>query len=529
MDNIKPSSRDRYLRDVKKLQKFLLLNDDKFNIDFFANNDNLVSIETIIESQSFGIARKSEYIRSLCAVLSACYIPHENFKKILNKYSKTTPKPVVNDLNIYELSRFLDNDKLDGIIRLICLALINNISIDMSSILKSTINDELSEYNISIATKTWRIGKKTILLNDKFCECIIKYKITTIQNFSLSKVSRMFKNLTGYNYSDYSRVLNELGKNIIDIDSKYIDNKHEEIITNADSEHFGYEWDYLESLGINIVHIKNIQRLSVKIGISEKKFDINVYNDIKILDFIKNDDIMLNTKHNIITSLCVILDKTAGLLYNEYSICRMQMELDLARTNLTRIVPWFPNLYNKLYKIYKDITIRKSIRILCLSMVCNIKDSDGLMTYEIDDDEIGVLRPSDFMNTRLNCDNGDESYLNMAEKCWTIRGKYTKNKCERVLRLNSKFTNGIEEIYGNKLPQYLIVTESGTKYSSGFSDGILDSIGINFDIIRASYFTWRETTVTRRIELLNLCRKQGHQYSTAMLNYKRHIDYSIEL
>ena len=85
---------------------------------------------------------------------------------------------------------------------------------------------------------------------------------------------------------------------------------------------------------------------------------------------------------------------------------------------------------------------------------------------------------------------------------------------------------GIMEIYGKILPEYMIVKEDGSKYSSGISDITFDTLGIGFDTIRSSYFTWREATTTNRKELLELCWRQGHKYSTAMMNYKRRVQRS---
>lgn len=217
------------------------------------------------------------------------------------------------------------------------------------------------------------------------------------------------------------------------------------------------------------------------------------------------------------TAICILLEEIAGCLYNEYKMYQLELQLDEYKSNLCRNVPWFLDLYQDIKRVY-ETSNHKSLRVLCLVVLSNVCENNGKLL--ISEQEIGVIRPSDLINTKF-VDDGKHSYLDLQSRNWLIRKGQTKNKMERLLCISETLSKGIEEIYENKLPEYMIVSKNGKQYSGSMSDVIKEHVGCTFDEIRSSYFSWRERTVADRTELLRLCHRQGHKFSTAMMNYKR--------
>jgi hypothetical protein len=508
--------KERYIRDVKHLQERLQLPIDKFEHEYFTNNNNLPTITAVLDNQKIGDARKADYLRSVCALLSDMYITHPGLKQVLSGYSKQARKKERIILDRTPLKTLLADSKTSPLIKVLCGILIYNVPVDLSTMIKSTINDPTSCYNYNTETHTWMVNTVEHVVNKEFTDLVSKISSNNFTHANLTTISRLFKAATGHTFTEYSYTEKQ----------RTVTNEEiHEVKTSSFTEEC-YEWGSLLNNNVVAIHIQNIKHMSEKLGETSDYFDAPYYNNPETLFVIRSmTDMSINTKHNIVTALCVVLDVTAGQLYNEYTIYRMELELELAKSNIERKVPWFPNMYQKMYDIYKNSAASKAVRVICMMVVCNITDP---VTMHVDiETELGVLRPSDLISCRIS-DKCEGSYVDLKHKTMLIHKDYTKNKQERMLKLSDNFIEGIREIYGERLPEYLVVTEDGSKYGSSISNTILDTVGVNFDIIRASYFTWREATVKTKREILKtLCWKQGHQYSTAMMNYKRIIDYSI--
>jgi len=567
ISHVSPITKERYIRDTKNLQKLLGLQFDIFKKDFFLNPDNLPYINEIISKQPVGNARKAEYLRSVCALLSAIHESHKDLSILMTNYPIKKSVKQIETVNIQdtrqELLNNINNSNLDILVRILSAMLIYNVPTDISTMIKSTINDSSSEYNFDTTTSIWKTNKNRYKIDQEFTNFIQSLNLSRFTTNNISRISNLFKSATGHTYSEYQRSLKEEIKELkeekIDEDQliegddlfKY-ESQTEIEIQSEDTNKVGedqpieqvhiditnisqyYTWDYLQSiLKINEIHIQRIKYLSKHLKQTTEAFDHVFYNNSNTINKIKElKNLSLNTKHNYLTAICTILDVTGGINYQEYTIYRLEIELELIKSNLQRTIPWFPNIYKKLYDTYEDTIVNKSIRIICLFIISNIHDN-----FKIDPlTEIGVLRPSDILRTRLykNAEetSEDESYLNLSTKRYIVHESCTKNKTYRELQLNDTIIQGIQNIYGNKLPKYLFVTDDGNKYASASSISAMlyKYTDLNFDTIRSSYFTWRDAiskTSEERKQLIELCRRQGHQYSTAILDYKRIIDYDL--
>jgi hypothetical protein len=384
------------------------------------------------------------------------------------------------------------------------VVLLNGIKMDISKLLVSTMTD----------VQSW---PETVLCEIK---CIINAEQQSFgHGTNLKAVSKKFKTLTGYTYTETVNILG-MNKCIIKAPLESIPDECSGYV-EVDTMRY-YEW---ESLKIVQIHKDNIRRLAERFGVKTDRFNWTVFNDLTMLRNIKDLDVAISTKLNYVTAICVVLDYTAGILYTEYVMLRMELALNIARENLQRKVPCFTELIKPIRKCFYDKTANESVRILCLVIMNNVTgDGINLMVKNLAT-ETGVLRPSDLINTTFN-DVG-ENYIALLDKQWEIRACSTKNKQKRTLLLDSDFIDGVYFIYGDKLPEYLVVAKGCEKYTGSMSDIITQHLGYNFDIIRSSYFTWRNRTAQNREELIELCRRQGHKYSTAMMNYNRIVDHSI--
>lgn len=282
----------------------------------------------------------------------------------------------------------------------------------------------------------------------------------------LAKLSREFTKVYGMKYSEYCKMNNTCKCCAF------------------------LSWDTLLLDGINKLHIECVKRH----GPCKSHFSM----DIDTVEYMTN----VMPDITFVKSICVILDVYAGKMYGEYALKLKELELARERTLSSRIVPEFSIIHTRCLELMNNDNIPMSIRVLSLFISSNI-------ISELKN-EIGICRPSDFMNTYI-CIH-DKNYINITFHTWHIKGNYTKNKRNRTLLLHQSICDKLVEWKCDQL-----ITES----ESVVSRMIREYFGFTFNVIRAAYFTWRETTEINRRQLHNLCYSQGHSYSTAMINYKR--------
>jgi len=127
-----------------------------------------------------------------------------------------------------ELTILLTNPETDPTIRIMCSMLLNNIPVDISTMLRSTINDPSSDYNFDTTTSVWKTYNKRYRVSQEFTDLITSLNLLPIpiqssnskkqvlkglekktyprfSLYSITKTSRLFKNTTGHNYTEYQR------------------------------------------------------------------------------------------------------------------------------------------------------------------------------------------------------------------------------------------------------------------------------------------------------------------------------------
>jgi hypothetical protein len=216
----------------------------------------------------------------------------------------------------------------------------------------------------------------------------------------------------------------------------------------------------------------------------------------------------LNTQLNYLNSLCKFLELTMAKHYTDYTLLRDQISLKLHQQNADREVTPYMDIAPKLQAAILNGSASRDLKIMC-NLLLSIKD--------FNETNVGALRFSDLVNTRLEDDN-DHHYLYLQTRIWTLRSAHTKNKQDRIAKVSVGFA---EYIAGLNLDttQGLICGSTGKTH--GISKEFLKHIGVNFTDVRASYVTYLDA-VCEDVELIRtICNNQGHKLTTALESYRR--------
>ena len=498
------STRARYTRDSRRLHLIVQRPEETFDLEYFQDTENIPAIRMAIDGLEVGTARKREYIRTICSILRVLRIPHREYLYLLKEYREEGPQERERAAETI-LETVMNDVNKDKTVRVLCILLHYGVSCDISGLLKARLDTD----------RGCLITDKGLIPLPAGCLAALQDMMPLCSTDSISTISRRFKAQTGHNYSEFKKGSNTASEKAESAETEAAHNCQE-------TDCYYHDW---AALDIVAIHKDNIRYLCKRLNVCHCRYNWTYFNQEETLQLIRQlTDIADNTRINYLTALCVIMERTAGRLYSEYSIYRQELILQTSKDNLRREISWFPNIYKDIVKLVSDKSVNSSIRVLTLLITDNVRESgDEIMVADVRT-ETGILRPSDLVNTQLGAaDNGVESYISLDEGYWLIREDFTKNREERRLALSASLVAGIRDIYGDVLPKYLIVAKDGERYKGALSSMFEEYIGYGFDEVRASYFTWRErvTPTERRMELLELCRRQGHQYSTAMMNYRR--------
>ena len=225
------------------------------------------------------------------------------------------------------------------------------------------------------------------------------------------------------------------------------------------------------------------------------------------------------TQANFINALCKFLHNTPefnAVLYDTY--CHYRDELKAK--NMVREKPSvveFITLVPRLAEIVADGTKVAGFRVVCSMIVNNMNLADT------GDETPGVLRMSDLLHTRFQ-DDGEHSFMDLSNKKWYIKSKYTKNKTDRTIVLPDRFIADLKNIYRTKVPEWLLIGKSGQPYETvdSLTNMFRDYMGVKFTDIRASYVTYRHCSGVSTVgDMKKLCHTMGHSMNTVQHDYLR--------
>lgn len=488
---------ERYNSDMKCIQR-LMGKSAPGEIELEDYND-VRRIDMILSQADVGYGRRCDYVRTICSMMKVLGKEHDEYCKLLLEYGKkyhTTKVDKNIELDVTQMKSIIKGDKVtEPGVRLMCIVLERGIEMRLKEVHEYICSEKAEELDRSI----WRVKGKEYEMSEELYETLDALRKQTCK-LSYRELSSKFKSATGHTYSEIYSKLNK---------REAAPKKARKVVVHSEER---------GTLRMNEIHLDNLSRMWAKIY-GEQELEYNKYDSKDCYDKVigLEKSVSVNTMISYLTAICILMEETGGRLYNEYKMYQQELMLKESRANLERCVVWFPDLYRKISEVYAN-SDNKSLRVMCLMIMSNVFEQDG--EIHAHSDETGVLRPSDLINTRFE-DDGKNSYLDLNKGEWQIRSECTKNKVERTLRVRESFVKGLKEIYNERYPSYLIVSKNGKQYSGSMSDVIKEHIGYKFDEIRSSYFTWRERTTRDRKSLLELCRRQGHKYSTAMMNYKR--------
>lgn len=270
-----------------------------------------------------------------------------------------------------------------------------------------------------------------------------------------------------------------------------------------------YDWSYFDREPSDAIHIKRIKSLMEQAfsksdvfphslvdcpeGITKVMSTINQYNS-------------LNTQLNVMNSLCKFLERTMASHYNDFTLLKDQISLQLKQQNSERSIFNYRDILGKLKSVHSQ-TENIDLKIMTKLLLC---------ITDFDKTTCGALRFSDVANTRL-VDDGDHHFLDLHNRVWILRKNHTKNKTDRLARVSDEFAEFITSL--NLESDKPLICPSGT--TDGLSKRFKKQVGVNYTDARASFVTYLDS-VCDDVEIISsICKNQGHKLSTALESYRR--------
>jgi hypothetical protein len=270
-----------------------------------------------------------------------------------------------------------------------------------------------------------------------------------------------------------------------------------------------YEWEYFDREPSDKIHIKRVKALMVALTEKSEVFYhslIDCQEGItKVKDYIANMS-SLNTQVNILNSLCKFLERTMATHYNDFTLLKDQISLQLKQHNASRSILDYQDILTKLESVHSK-TENRDLQIMTKLLLC-IADFDTM--------NVGALRFSDVANTRL-VDDGDMHYLDLENRVWHLRKNHTKNKTDRTAKVSDEFAEFITSL--NLESDKPLICPSGK--TDGISKRFLKNVKVNYTDARASYVTYLDSVCDDVETISTICKNQGHKLQTALESYRR--------
>lgn len=406
----------------------------------------------------------------------------------------------------------------------------------------STHNKACDEHYIDTDKLVWvvRKRKKDVLvpLSVEFVskmanivgdtEYIVGRKYPTV-----SSVSQSFINTTGYSYNALKTIINNKRK-----ESAVPVHAVNDLVAPSgkpriDKQYMSWDDCYdqqcdEETRNIQERHVKTLQSLFSSdtdvflwgVFASDESYEkVNTFLDTHEMENSKTykDE----TKRSYMSSLCKYLERSniSSIYYDKYFKQQSFIKSIIDATEKPPVIK-FEDILPRIKKVVDDDNRISGFRVLCAMILCNI-DFTTDDTVEVNEHEMGVLRPSDLKNTSFT-DDGVHSYIDIQQKKWYIRDRFTKNKKGREIVVSDEFVNLLSSIFKNDYPEWMLINKRGERYNkmSAISKMFRDYIKVTFGEIRASYVSFRNRTAGMD-EKRKLAENMGHSMKTAITDYHR--------
>lgn len=444
-------------------------------------------------------------------------------------------------------------------------------------------DDKLYNY-IDLHSGIWTIRRKNavanhININKTFIQCISKGKgdiwITGKNHIdNPNGISVMFKKRFGGNsfktidklfnshdHTDNDHNDNDTDNNDTDTDhndENDTDNVDDDVVTdNIDIDNTtstkkikiavrkkihldnGIDWGHLDNNNIRdstaLLYLNTIKKIQKKLTGKDDKFYIQFFTDINTPDKVmqclnnhrksNNEPYAPSTKALTLKTICKLTQKPglSAITHNLYSKLLDDTEKCIDELNKLRTIPDFNNILKDLRYLLKNSDITNLRIILWLIIASSDPDSDQ---------NIGVLRFSDIINTKLSPDK-EFSYIDLNKNVWFINKDKTKNNTQRSFTLNQKVLYGLQKITDMNKRTWLIQNQKGNKYNKTnyLSKQFKDKIKVSYTTVRASYVTFMNKHLDDVGLCQNIANNMGHTYKTREKDYIRDIlnDYDDDI
>jgi hypothetical protein len=270
-----------------------------------------------------------------------------------------------------------------------------------------------------------------------------------------------------------------------------------------------YDWEYFNNEPSDKIHIKRVKALMDNTFSKSDVFYhslIDCQEGITKVKSVISQHKSLNTQVNILNSLCKFLERTMATHYNDFTLLKDQISLQLKQHNAARSILDYQDILAKLESVHSKTEHRDlQIMVKLLQCISNYTEMN-----------VGACRFSDVANTRL-VDDGDHHFLDLENRVWHLRKNHTKNKTDRTAKVSDEFAEFIMSL--NLESDKPLICPSGK--TDGISKRFLKQVGVNYTDARASYVTYLDS-VCDDVETIRLiCANQGHKLSTALESYRR--------
>lgn len=476
------------VNNIRQLLKQAKIRDDYIDLAFFANN--VTEVEHIISKQRVRDAKKRDYFNSIACLLNKTGFSENSkeYHELIGKY--TVDKELSVKAQLENIAHRIDTDFA---VKIMCLSIIHNIPLSIKSIVEGEFCPD---------RKIWLHNIREYHLTEGFISDVGSQHSGCLLN--ANQASSKFRTIFGLGYSKAYSIVNDPNDSTTQSDRKT-----------------AIKWEELEERGICKSNINKLQHISTKLFGNCEYFYWYKFNQRETLEQIKTMYSNINTAKNYITALTLSLEATYGSLYSEYELYRMELEWKDYKEALQREVPAMDKVFRIAESKLNNSETSPIVKVFSLMITHNLT-LDRDLNVKDENCEFGILRPSDIISTKFK-DDGEHSYIDVAGYVWYIRSKYTKNRVERCFPISKDFIDGVKVIY-QRLPTFLIENHT-LPSATDISNEIKNEFGYNFSVLRSAYFTWRSNSLTtEREKLATLCYRQGHQYSTAMMNYLRKVE-----
>jgi len=495
--------------------------------DVYTSADAVPKILDYLALKEYKPAYKIQYLTVVSGLLSKAGLDNAQYRSAMSALRSEKKTAPVKDMS--EACRDLEFliSQESGALSVLAGVLWHNIPVTMTDVVGTTVVDMggvvpyLDLEKCVWYTATERSARRGVEVPAEFAAMAKKIagkrflleRNEFAQYPDMKQLSALFKEVVGCTYMEVQNYQRSLKKGAVKVEVKA---KPKKLVKLRDEYTVDYRSVCQNFEGLRKVsvdkYVRNINKLQeLVLGSSDVLLVDRMCSEAtykKVLEVVEGMN--PHSVYSMLSPMSRVLEQCKDRLpdgYRWYHDLAMKYKL-LAEQKKQGDVPDFEVLLEEMKRIYNG-NITKSLRVILLIALNSVGN---------DDRDIGILRISDIIHTKIGMDD-EYSYVDLEEKVWVIRGAYTKNKRERKLQLPQGFLDGLKEIYDGKVSEWLVTTERGEKHktSASLSDIVITHLHTSWTQVRASYATYlyRNFPINKGEKMAH---NMGHSYHKSVFS-----------